>query len=71
MFRIVMTCFVVAATTAGCAQLPVSSGQPYSIVGTRAPCPELEGSGDCQPAPGEASLSQASENPPALNGDST
>jgi hypothetical protein len=71
MFRIVMTCFVIAATTAGCAQMPVSSGQPYSIVGSRTPCPELEGSGDCQPAPGGASLSHSSENPPAMIADST
>jgi hypothetical protein len=71
MFRIVMTCFVIAATTAGCAQLPVSSGQPYSLVGSGAPCPELEGSGDCQPTPGGARLSQSSENLPAMNGDST
>jgi hypothetical protein len=71
MFRIVMTCLVVAAATAGCAQVPVSSGQPYSITGSRTPCPEMEGSGDCQPAPGGASLSQSSENGPAMNGDST
>jgi len=71
MFRIIMTCFLVAATTAGCAQMRGSSVQPYYTVGTRSACSEFEGAGDCQPASGAVSLSQSGESASGVGKHST
>jgi hypothetical protein len=59
MFRIIITCSLVAAATAGCAQIPAPSAQVYHTTDSRLECPALEGSGDCQPDAGGERLSQS------------
>jgi hypothetical protein len=71
MFRIIMMCVLVAATTAGCAQMRASSVQPYYTVGSQLACSEFEGSGDCQPAAGIVRLSKGGESAPAADKHST
>jgi hypothetical protein len=71
MFRIIITCLLAAAATAGCAQIRAPSVQSYSSAGSRLECPALEGSGDCQPDPGAQSLSRSGGSPSLVVGDST
>ena len=71
MFRMIITCSLVAAATAGCAQIPAPSAQIYHSVGSRLDCPALEGSGDCQPDTDPERLSQSDGSASVVVGDST